>query len=323
MIRAFPLAELADRVRHEEPLARRTTWRMGGCARWFLPLTDVGELAGLLRRMPPEEPLFLLGGGSNLLVADEGFDGCVIHLEGAFSACSVEREAGAPSSLLRAGAGLSTRRMAHIAIEAGLGGAEFLSAIPGSVGGALRMNAGAYGAEVADSLLSATLLDPRGELHHLPASALGLRYRHCDLPDSWIFLEATFRLHPEKPEVVRERLRRINRRRAASQPLNHPSAGSTFKNPPNGPKAWELIDDAGLRGVSRGGAQVSEKHSNFLINRGGATATEMRDLIALVQERVLARSGILLETEVILLGPSGRREPPFRSMKDSPLPTIG
>lgn len=291
-------------VRRDVPLRPRTTWRIGGPARWLVTPVDAVEIAGLLANWPDHLPRVILGGGSNLLISDKGVPGAVMDLTQAMNRIyTITESLNADSeTLVHADAGATTQALAHFARRRGLTGAEFLAGIPGSVGGALRMNAGAHGGEIRDLLVEADLVDPAGRLHVRPESALGMGYRHCGIDAAWIFTGARFRFRPDDPARVRERMRAFNARRRRSQPLAWPSAGSVFKNPPAGPKAWELLDRAGLRGLRVGDAQVSEMHCNFFINLGQATARQMRELIDRARERVAEHAGILLEPEVQFVG---------------------
>lgn len=284
------------------PLATRTTWRIGGLAKWLLRPTSVAQLAQLLEQWPMEIPRLLLGGGSNLLIADAGFQGAVVDLTYGMKQIYTVTES-MNRCIVHVDGGGSTSRLAHFARQSGLSGAEFLGGIPGSIGGAVRMNAGAYGSEIKDIISHADLLDPQGTTHRWSVEQLGLGYRTSGILDNWIVTGACFDLQRDDPQRIRTRMVGFNQRRRASQPLELPSAGSVFKNPPGGgPKAWELINQAGLRGMSRGDAQVSMKHSNFFVNRGHARGEEMLGLIHQVTEVVERQTSILLEPEVKLIG---------------------
>lgn len=288
--------------REDVPLARLTTWRMGGAAHGLLQPLDAAALALAWQTLPQGWPRLLLGGGSNLLLDDEGLHGVVLHTA---KMDRMERVAETPDGVeLRVEAGVDLRTLAHFARRHALSGAEFLVGIPGSVGGALRMNAGAYGGEMANLVVEAQLLDDHGLLQERRKDELGMGYRCCGVPEGWIFTQARLRLQRDDPERIRQRMRAFNRQRAASQPLAYPSAGSVFRNPPGG-VAWRLIQQAGLRGLAIGAAQVAEKHCNFFINRGGASSRQMRQLIDLVQERVLQRCGVELQREVRIIAPNG------------------
>lgn len=297
----FPGTDYRGEVRENEPLARRTTWRIGGPARWLARPRDEVDLADLMVGLPDDTPRFILGGGSNLLVEDAGYDGVVIDLAGGFNRIRRTEE----ELIVYAEAGAETRGLAHFTRKSGLAGLEFLAGIPGSVGGAVKMNAGAYGGEIKDRLSCARVMDPEGGFHRMNVEQLGLGYRTSALPEGWLIVGAAFRLEDGDPESIREEMKAYNRKRRASQPLEYPSAGSVFKNPADGPKAWELIDQAGLRGTAIGAAQVSEKHGNFFVNRGGATSDAMRALIGKAEEEVFKTAGIRLEREIGILGPKG------------------
>lgn len=295
---------MTGRVREQVPLAPRTTWRIGGPARFLVEPAGEGDLARLLTQLPDDLPRVVLGGGSNVLVADAGFDGVVIDLGAGLAGLTVVAE-GDGGAVIRAGAGATVRQLAHFAQRLGLAGAEFLAGIPGSVGGAVRMNAGAYGGEIKGILVDAELMDAAGVCHRRDGAALGLAYRQSQLPPGWVVTAASFRLGRDAPGAIRERMRGFNRKRAAAQPLALRSAGSTFKNPPGGELAWRLIARCGLRGARQGEAQVSEKHCNFLVNRGQATSADMLALIARVQESVARQTGVRLALEVGILGCRG------------------
>ena len=239
---------------------------------------------------------FFLGNGSNLLVADHGYEGFVLKACGLDQVREVNRR-------LRAESGITLARLANAALGRGLTGLEFAHGIPGTLGGAVVMNAGAYGGEMVQVLTAVTYLDGAGEEHTLPAAACALTYRHSrfsDRPD-WLVLEAELELRPGDGEAIRARMDELAAKRREKQPLEWPSGGSTFKRP-EGHFAAALIEGCGLKGVGIGGAQVSEKHAGFVVNRGGATADDVRRLMALVQETVLRETGVALEPEVRLLG---------------------
>ncbi|MEO5363585.1 MAG: UDP-N-acetylmuramate dehydrogenase [Magnetococcus sp. DMHC-8] len=299
------IAGLNGPILQDVPLSARTTWKIGGPARWLIQPENVPDLRRLLASWPVDLPRLVLGGGSNLLVDDNGFRGVVLDLTRHLNRLAIVDDSRADGVLLQADAGVGTRTLAHFARSHALTGAEFLGGIPGSVGGALRMNAGAYGGEMRAILVTCDLLDGQGALHTLPVQQLGMGYRTTQVPADWLFLSARFALQRGDPVVIRERMRTLNRARRASQPLGFPSAGSTFKNPPTGPKAWEWIDAVGLRGAREGSAQVSEQHCNFLINRGGARARDMRVLIDRIRARVDQAGGGQLALEVGILGPFG------------------
>jgi UDP-N-acetylmuramate dehydrogenase len=242
----------------------------------------------------------VIGVGSNLLVRDGGVPGVVIRLGKGFA------EIEAKPDRIHAGAAALDINVARTAAEAGLAGLEFLSGIPGTIGGAIRMNAGAYGRELVDVLISAEVLDAKGKLHRLDKKALGLSYRHSDVPEDWIFLGADLWAEAGEPMIIRARLGEIQAARESSQPIRARTGGSTFANPP-GAKAWELIERAGCRGLRVGGAIVSEKHTNFLINTGSATASDIETLGETVRRRVRETSGIELRWEIRRIGVEATR----------------
>ncbi|MBR5046956.1 MAG: UDP-N-acetylmuramate dehydrogenase [Eubacterium sp.] len=280
-----------------EPMSRHTTFGIGGPADIFVDVASADEICRVCRlARSGEVPFFIVGNGSNLLVSDEGIRGVVIHLGKSFS--KVERE----GDIIGAQAGASLGKIARTALEASLTGFEFAAGIPGSFGGAVSMNAGAYGGEMKDILLDVDLLTPRGEVLTLKAEEMDLSYRHSIVFDKdYIVLGARIRLQAGDPEKIRERMDELACARREKQPLEYPSAGSTFKRP-EGYFAGKLIQDAGLKGYTVGGAMVSEKHAGFVINHGGATAEEVRFLIRQVQKKILEQFGVTMETEVRFLG---------------------
>ena len=281
----------------DEPMDKHTTFRIGGPADLFVRPERTEQIIRILDLCRQEEvPYFLLGNGSNLLVSDAGYRGVILQLDQNFQAC--RQEAGK----ITAQSGLLLAKMASLAREASLTGLEFASGIPGTVGGAVAMNAGAYGGEMRDILQKVTVLTGDLEVRTLPAEELDLGYRHSRIMDeNWIVLEAEFALEEGDPEEIRTRMEELRTERQTKQPLEYPSAGSTFKRP-EGYFAGKLIMDAGLAGFSAGDAQVSEKHCGFVINRGCATAEDVCTLIEKVQERVQEQFGVLLEPEVRFLG---------------------
>jgi len=255
---------------------------------------DVEDLASFLKALPSDVPVTVLGVGSNLLVRDGGVKGVVIRLMRGFTGIT------ATGNEVLAGAGAPDLNVALTAREHALAGLEFLSGIPGTIGGAVAMNAGAYGGELAEVLISAEAVDRAGKVHRVSASELGFSYRHSEAPADWIFTSARLRAQPGDQLAIARRIAEIDATRTDSQPRSR-TGGSTFVNPP-GHKAWELIDQAGCRGLRIGEAQVSEKHCNFLINLGAATATDLEELGEEVRRRVLEKSGIRLEWEIRRLG---------------------
>lgn len=286
------------RISLDAPLAGLTWFRTGGDAQVLFRPADLDDLAEFLAELPGDVPVTTIGVGSNLLVRDGGVPGVVIRLTGAFAAIDVIGDT------VTAGAGALDHTVALTAQEAGLGGLEFLSGVPGTIGGALRMNAGAFGAEMKDVVLSATAVDRDGTTQLLTIEDLGLTYRHCGCPEDYIFVGATLQGRSAAAAAIATRMDRIRQTREDSQPTRTRTGGSTFANPP-GAKAWELIDRAGCRGLRLGGAQVSEKHCNFLLNVDGATAADIEALGEEVRRRVLATSGIELIWEIRRIGVAG------------------
>lgn len=256
---------------------------------------DLDDLIRFLAERPADVPVTVLGVGSNLLVRDGGVRGVVIRLGRTFATIGVEGDT------VVAGAGALDVNVAQAAFEAGLGGLEFLSGIPGTIGGALRMNAGAYGREIRDVLVSARAVDGEGVMHELSVDEMGFGYRHCDVPADWIFVEARLRGAVADKAAIARRMADIKAAREDSQPVRSRTGGSTFRNP-EGHKAWELIDQAGCRGLRIGDAEVSDKHCNFLINRGNATAADLERLGEEVRRRVKAASGVDLQWEIRRIG---------------------
>ena len=280
-----------------EPMSRHTTFGIGGPADIFVDVSsadEIRQICQLTRSL--EVPFFIVGNGSNLLVSDEGIRGVVIHLGKSFS--EVERD----GEIIKAQAGASLGKIARVALDASLTGFEFAAGIPGSFGGAVSMNAGAYGGEMKDILVDVDLLTPQGEIITLKAEDMDLSYRHSIVFDKdYIVLGARIRLQPGQEQEIREKMDQLARARKEKQPLEYPSAGSTFKRP-TGYFAGKLIQDAGLKGYTVGGAMVSEKHAGFVINHGGATAQEVRFLIRQVQKKIQDKFGVHMEPEVRFLG---------------------
>lgn len=302
MILAFARSRLIDRLppvrgrlTAEAPLAGVTWFGVGGPAEVLFKPADIDDLAEFLAAKPADVPVTVLGVGSNILVRDGGVPGVVLRLGRAFAGIE------AAGLDIRAGAAALDGNVALVARDAGIGGLEFLSGIPGTVGGGLRMNAGAYGREFKDVTVSAEALDERGGRHCLDAAGLGFAYRHCGVPADWIFTGTVLRGEAATPADIAARIADIKTRRAASQPVRTRTGGSTFANPP-GHKAWELIDAAGCRGLRMGGAMISEQHCNFLINTGDATAADIEALGEEVRRRVHDISGITLEWEIRRIG---------------------
>lgn len=289
----------AERILTDEPMSRHTSFRVGGPADLFVTVESEAELAAALQLLTAESvPHLLVGNGSNLLVADAGYRGVVLRLGGEFCTLTIGED-----GVIRAGSAMLLSRVSAAVAEQGLAGMEFASGIPGSIGGAVFMNAGAYGGEMKDILLRARLLSPDGakaEVCEAPDLALSYRYSRLQ-EDGRIVLQAELQLTPGDPEEIQARIRELTEKRNAKQPVNFPSAGSTFKRPEVG-YAAAMIEQAGLKGVSVGGAEVSEKHSGFIINRGGATADDVLALMRIVRARVYEQFGTMLEPEVRIIG---------------------
>ena len=283
-------------IRTEEPMSKHTTFRIGGAAEGFAA-PDARELPQLLAMAKGADvPVTVIGNGSNLLVGDRGIAGLVIEIGERMSEVRIE------GTILVAGAGALLSKAAQTAAAAGLGGLEFAAGIPGSVGGAVVMNAGAYGGEMKDVLQSVKVLTEEGELLILTTEDLELGYRHSCVPErKYIVVEATMELSAKPEEEIRACMAELRAKRVEKQPLEYPSAGSTFKRP-EGYFAGKLIMDAGLRGYTVGGAQVSEKHCGFVINKGGATAADVRQLMQDVHDRVKEQFDVELEPEVKMIG---------------------
>lgn len=284
-------------ILEKEPMSEHTTFRIGGPAD-ILAVPDTIEKAAAIIRICREQqyPYYVLGNGSNLLVSDQGYRGLILQLYRNLSEITVEGE----EITVQAGAMLSV--IAKKALAGSLTGFEFASGIPGTIGGAAVMNAGAYGGEMKDVLVSVTVLTKENEIRTVPAEELQLSYRHSVIPEKeWIVLGAKLRLQKGDEEQIRSRMEELKEQRVTKQPLEYPSAGSTFKRP-GGYFAGKLIMDAGLRGFTVGGAQVSEKHCGFVVNRGGATAADVRQLMNEVSAVVKEKFGVTLEPEVKMLG---------------------
>ncbi len=275
-------------------------FRAGGVAEVLFRPADVDDLAAFLAARPSDFPLTIIGVGSNLLVRDGGVPGVVIRLPAAFGKVEVD------GLRIRAGAAALDSAVARKAADAGIAGLEFLRGVPGTIGGALRMNAGCYGSEVKDVFVEATVLDGKGGKHVFSAADMAFAYRKTGVPDDFIFVEALFEGIKDEPVAVRTRMEELLARREISQPIGAKTGGSTFKNPP-GQMAWKLIEDAGCRGLKIGDASVSDVHCNFLINHGGATAAEIEALGEEVRRRVKEQFNIELEWEIKRVGVPGEK----------------
>lgn len=293
------LPPVRGKLTPQAPLAPLVWFKSGGAARWLFEPADEDDLCAFLRALDPAVPVMPLGLGSNLIVRDGGFPGVVVRLGKALG-----HVAPVDALTLRCGGGASGIAVSSAARDAGIAGLEFLRSIPGTVGGFVRMNGGAYGREVRDILVETEIVTRQGERQVLPVAALGYSYRHSTLPEGAIVLSALFRGVPGEPAAIQAEMDRIAHEREANQPLRSRTGGSTFKNPP-GHKAWQLVDEAGCRGLTLGGAQVSEKHCNFLLNLGAASSADIEALGEEVRRRVKARSGIDLEWEIRRVGDTG------------------
>jgi UDP-N-acetylmuramate dehydrogenase len=297
------LPAVRGRLSENAPLAGITWFRVGGAAEVMFRPADRDDLLDFLKAKPADVPVTVLGVASNVLIRDGGLPGVTLRLGRGFADIAAE------GSDILCGAAALDINVATAAKQAGIAGLEFLSGVPGTIGGALRMNAGAYGREIKDVLIWAEAADGRGQVHRLTATDLKFEYRRSALPDDWICLGARLAGAPGDVATIEARMKEIQGQRADSQPIRSRTGGSTFKNPPGHPdglKAWQLIDAAGCRGLTLGGAMVSEKHCNFLINTGSATAADLENLGEEVRRRVKQNSGIELEWEIRRLGlPAG------------------
>ncbi len=297
-----PSSSLVERLpsvrgsyRENAPLARISWFRVGGAAEVMFRPADVDDLAAFIAACPPGVPLTVIGLASNLLVRDGGVPGVVVRLGREFADVRIN------GNTVHAGAGAVGANIARAVAEAGISGLEFLSGIPGTIGGALRMNAGAFGREMKDIVCSARAIDARGIIQELKAADLDFEYRRCGVPEGWIFVSAVLRGTPGDLAEISALMAKIKSDRQATQPMGTATGGSTFANP-TGYKAWQLIDEAGCRGLVRGGAMVSDKHCNFLVNTGTATASDLEGLGEEVRRRVFENSGIKLEWEIRRVG---------------------
>jgi UDP-N-acetylmuramate dehydrogenase len=291
-----PLEGIRGKITCKAPLAPYTWFKTGGPADWLFEPADLEDLKLFLERLDGEVPVMALGLGSNMIVRDGGVPGVVVRLGKSFAGVSRSGELE-----LTCGGGASGILVASTARDLGIAGLEFLRGIPGTVGGFVRMNGGAYGREVADVLLDCAVILHDGSFITLNAEELDYSYRHSALPEGAIVVSARFRGHPGEPAAIGAEMDRIAAAREASQPLRTKTGGSTFKNP-EGHKAWQLVDQAGCRGLTLGGAQVSEKHTNFLINTGTATSADIEGLGEMVRDKVYAQTGVSLEWEIQRVG---------------------
>jgi UDP-N-acetylmuramate dehydrogenase len=294
------MPELRGRLLPNQSLAELTWFRVGGPAQVLFMPENEADLAYFLAQLPADIPVVVVGLGSNLIVRDGGVPGVVIRLGRGFNEVTVVDD-----HRVRAGAAVPDVKVARVAQEAGIAGLSFFRGIPGAIGGALRMNGGAYGGETKDVLVRVQAVSRKGELVTIASDGMGYSYRHCGVPDDYIFTEALFGGRPGDPAVIAAEMDKITESREATQPIKSRTGGSTFKNPP-GHKAWQLVDAAGCRGLKVGQAQVSELHCNFLINLGGASATDIETLGETVRKRVKEHSDVELEWEIKRIGLAGR-----------------
>jgi UDP-N-acetylmuramate dehydrogenase len=292
---AAAVPKLRGRLLTNQPMADLTWFRVGGPAQVLFSPADEDDLAYFLSNLAEDIPLTVVGLGSNLLVRDGGVPGVVVRLGRGFNEISID------GNQVRAGSAVPDVKVARAAADAGLAGLAFYRGVPGAIGGALRMNAGAYGRETKDALIEARAIDRKGKLHVLNNADMGYSYRHSKAPKDFIFTWATYRGEPGEAAGIAAEMEKITEAREMTQPIKSRTGGSTFKNPP-GHKAWQLIDAAGCRGLIVGDAQVSELHCNFLINRGSATGADIENLGEEVRRRVRDSSGVTLDWEIVRLG---------------------
>ncbi len=296
---ALPPEKLPDvrgKLTQDAPLAKLVWFKAGGAADWLFEPADVDDLCAFMRDLDPSVPIMPLGLGSNLIVRDGGVPGVTIRLGKSFAKIEAEDD-----YTLRCGAGAHGVLIASTARDNGIAGLEFLRGIPGTLGGFVRMNGGAYGRETADVLVDCDVVLRDGSLKTLPVADLGYTYRHSELPEGAVVVGARLKGESGDPAEIGAEMERIAQAREDSQPVRTKTGGSTFKNPP-GEKAWQLVDAAGCRGMLRGGAQVSEKHTNFLINTGDATSADIEQLGEDVRAKVRENSGVELEWEIQRVG---------------------
>lgn len=290
-----PLPIPRGRLRQNVSLAKRCWFGVGGAAEWLFTPEDEVDLAEFLAALPNTIPVTVLGVGSNLLVRDGGIEGVVIRLGRGFANINCD------NTHIIAGAGALDVNVAQVAANAGISGLEFLVGIPGTIGGAARMNAGAYTSDLSQIAHTLHAVDRQGNIHNISAEDAGFTYRHSIIPADWIVTRVEMEGITDTPQACQERMQDISDSREATQPVRSKTGGSTFKNP-EGHKAWQLIDAAGCRGLRNNDAQVSELHCNFLINHGNASADDLESLGETVRERVFAHSGVMLEWEIKRIG---------------------
>ncbi|NQV82228.1 MAG: UDP-N-acetylmuramate dehydrogenase [Rhodospirillales bacterium] len=282
-------------IESDAPMAKYSWFKTGGAADILFQPADADDLAEFLAAKPDNVPVTVVGTASNIIIRDGGIEGVVIRIGRGFADIDIDGDT------ITAGAAAADISVARKARDAGLAGLEFLSGIPGTIGGGLRMNAGAYGTEFKDIFVSSEALDGQGNVHRLGLADMGFGYRHCGVAEDWIFTAATIRGTAGDTSAITRRMDEIQNEREATQPVRTPTGGSTFRNP-EGAKAWELIEQAGCRGLMRGKARVSDLHCNFLINTGGATAADLEGLGEEVRRRVYEHSRVTLEWEIRRIG---------------------
>jgi UDP-N-acetylmuramate dehydrogenase len=294
---------LRGMLRHDESMAKHVSWRAGGRARTFYQPASLADLCAFLRTRAPAEPVIFVGLGSNLLVRDGGFEGCVVFTHHALVGIRPVTEAGSSRPAFSAGAGVPAPHLARYVAKHGGAGAEWMAGVPGTIGGALAMNAGCYGGETWNHVIAAETVDRHGNIRLRKPADYHLGYRHVALRDAgeeW-FVSGVFVFERGEEALSMAKMRKLLSQRVASQPLNQPNAGSVFRNP-EGDHAARLIESSGLKGFTVGAAQVSPKHANFIVNLGGATAADIETIIDHVQAEVLARTGVELVREVRIVG---------------------
>lgn len=296
------IEDCCKKLLFDEPMSKHTSFSAGGAAKYFARPETIDELIGLLDYAKKNKiKYFIMGKGSNLLVSDSGYDGLIIQIGSAFSKIEIQERK------VEVQSGAAMGAVAAAILNHSLSGFEGLSGIPGSIGGAVAMNAGAYGYEIKNILETVEFLDSELQIKSLPVSELDMRYRHSIFTENnYVILKARFCLEKDETSAIKARTDKLNQKRTANQPLQYASAGSTFKRP-EGHFAGKLIEEAGLKGVNVGGAYVSEKHAGFVVNKGGAAATDIYELICYIQAKVYAAFGVKLEPEVKLIGDFNER----------------
>ena len=305
------LPDIRGRYKTNAPLNKISWFRVGGPAEVLFKPADIEDLKHFLQNCPKDIPITMIGVASNLIIRDGGIKGVVIRLGKGFADLSIEEDINGKPTRIRTGSANLDANVARFAQKNGLSGLEFFTGIPGTIGGALRMNAGCYGSETKDRLLEVHAIDLNGDLHTLTPDQMKMEYRHtAGVPEDWVFVDALFQLEPGHPEEIAARMKEIQNKRETSQPIRERTGGSTFANPerdnPGAGSAWKAVDKAGCRGLTIGGAKMSEKHCNFMINTGDATAQDLEKLGETVRRRVKEYSGIDLRWEIKRIGQSDK-----------------